>query len=313
MAKKPVKYSGVEVRDASIRLRFTLDGKTIAKRLNDADGNALIASDANVRHAARLVEQIKLDIKMGTYAPEKYFADEVEKVEPEPLPTLAEQLDTWLLTVRGTTSTKRGYASCANFWKRAPYEFEDDDEPGKRIGDLRIDQLKLSHLLIAVGAFDHLNGKTINNYLLAYKGALDLAVGDRLITDYPDASKARQKWQKKAPDPFDMKEVALLVRDMRMTYDHRIADLIEFWFHTGLRTSELYGLRWPSVDFRKKEMLIHEVVVRGEYKDSTKTSSSRIVHLSDRAVDLLNAQKPHTFMKGEYVFENPAFNVILPL
>lgn len=308
MAKKPVKYSGVEVRDASIRLRFTLDGKTIAKRLNDADGNALIASDANVRHAARLVEQIKLDIKMGTYAPEKYFADEVEKVEPKPLPTLAEQLDIWLSSVRVATSTRKGYVSCANFWKRAPCEVKDDEYTGRKIGDLRINELKLSHLRIAVGSLDGRSGKTANNYLLVYKCALDLAVGDHLITAYPDAAKARQKWQKVPPDPFDVKEVALLVRDMRMSYDPRIADLVEFWFHTGLRTSELYGLRWPSIDFRKKEMMIHEVMVRGEHKDTTKTSQSRIVHLSDRAMDLLLAQKAFTFMKGEYVFEHPTFN-----
>lgn len=308
MAKKPIKYSGVEVRDASIRLRFTLDVKTIAKRLNDADGNALIASDANVRHAARLVEQIKLDIKMGTYAPEKYFADEVPKAAPEPLPTFAEQLDTWLEPLRVTPSTRKGYVSCVNFWKRVPYELKDGTYTEKRLGDLRINELKMRYLMNAIGAFKDLSGKTLNNYLRAYKGALDLAVADKLITDYPDTAKARQKWQRMQPDPFDIKEVALLVRDMRLTYDPRIADLVEFWFHTGLRTSELYGLRWPSIDFRKKEMMIHEVVVRGEYKDSTKTNRSRIVHLSDRAMELLLAQKAHTFMKGEFIFENPAFN-----
>ena len=308
MAKKPVKYSGVEVRDASIRLRFTLDGKTIAKRLNDADGNALIASDANVRHAARLVEQIKMDIKMGVYAPEKYFADEVEKVEPEPLPTFAEQLDVWLLTSGGTPSTLKGYASCVNFWKRAPCKKQDDGVLSGRMGDMRINEIKPTNLKIAANAFKNLSGKTINNYLRAYKGAMDLAVEEQLISTNPDASKARQKWQKVPPDPFDIKEVALIVRDMRMTYDSRVADLVEFWFHTGLRTSELYGLRWPSIDFRKKEMLVHETVVRGEYKNTTKTNQSRIVHLSDRAMELLLAQKSYTFMKGEYVFENPAFH-----
>lgn len=102
---------------------------------------------------------------------------------------------------------------------------------------------------------------------------------------------------------FALSDAQLLDREFT-----RIADLVEFWFHTGLRTSELYGLRWPSIDFRKKEMMIHEVMVRGEHKDTTKTSQSRIVHLSDRAMDLLLAQKAFTFMKGEYVFEHPTFN-----
>lgn len=68
--------------------------------------------------------------------PEKYFADEVPKAEPKPLPTLAEQLDTWLSSVRVATSTRKGYVSCANFWKRAPCEIKDDEYTGRLIGSV---------------------------------------------------------------------------------------------------------------------------------------------------------------------------------
>lgn len=313
-SKKSKRYPGVEARPNSIRVTFTADGVSYKKTVNASDGTPLEPSDFNMKVAANLVADIKRSIAAGTFSMSNFFADETAtgvdeaSSETKRMPTLSEQLDLWLETIKTlAASTQDGYVSAAKFWKKAPAELHPDGTTCRAIGDIPVDELKLSHLKIAINSKANRSGKTTNNYLSAFKGAMELALGDGLITAYPDTALGRRKHQKKQPDPFSLGEVQIILNDMRERYDERVSNLVEFWALTGLRTSELYGLRWGSVDFRKGEILVHEVLVRGEYKDSTKTSSARVVELSKRAVELLKAQRKFTLMQGveALIFDNP--------
>lgn len=52
----------------------------------------------------------------------------------------------------------------------------------------------------------------------------------------------------------------------------------------------MVDLRWHSIDWSKKQVLIHEAVVKGLRKQ-TKTNKARIVSLNSRALDALERQK----------------------
>lgn len=146
------------------------------------------------------------------------------------------------------------------------------------------------------------------NYLSAVSSALALAVQDGLLMECVSTAKAHKKWQKKKPDPFSLHEVNLIIAHLRRRWaDERIGNLAEFWALTGLRSSEIYGLRWGSVDFNRAEIKVHEALVFGEHKASTKTESSRMVLLTKRALEILKFQKKFTFMEGNdaFVFTNP--------
>ncbi|WP_256682778.1 tyrosine-type recombinase/integrase [Comamonas testosteroni] len=71
------------------------------------------------------------------------------------------------------------------------------------------------------------------------------------------------------------------------------SNLIAFRFFSGLRTSEMVALRWHSIDWNKKQVLIHEAVVKGLRKQ-TKTNKARLVSLNSRALDALERQKEQT-------------------
>ena len=71
-----------------------------------------------------------------------------------------------------------------------------------------------------------------------------------------------------------------------------------------MRTSESVGLRWGSIDFRKKLAKVHEAVVQGKRKASTKTNTEREVRLNSEAMEALAVMKPYTFLAGEHIFEN---------
>lgn len=71
------------------------------------------------------------------------------------------------------------------------------------------------------------------------------------------------KWQKEDPDPFDREEVEKIVAYMREHYAPAVADMAEYRFFTGLRTSEMVGLRWSAIDWNKKQMAVREAVVLG--------------------------------------------------
>jgi integrase len=87
----------------------------------------------------------------------------------------------------------------------------------------------------------------------------------------------------------------------------QVHNLIEFWFWTGLRTSEIFGLKWSSIDLNRKEAVISEAMVRGQHKDNTKTSVARTVKLNSRAFAAIQRQRQHTQMTGGAVFMDPRY------
>lgn len=103
-------------------------------------------------------------------------------------------------------------------------------------------------------------------------------------------------------DPFNEKERENLIRAARP--DER--PLVEFWFDTGLRPSELHALRWTRIDLEGRRILIDEVQVAKKRQARTKTvAGTRWVDLSQRAVAALEAQKAVTFLAGQQVWHNP--------
>jgi len=85
-------------------------------------------------------------------------------------------------------------------------------------------------------------------------------------------------------------------------------NLIEFAFGTGLRTSELCGLDWSDIDWRRGMVRVSRVLTSGmdAPESGAKTAAGvREVKLLQPALTALQAQKSHTFLKGCEVFQNP--------
>jgi integrase len=89
------------------------------------------------------------------------------------------------------------------------------------------------------------------------------------------------KIQKTDVDPFTLEEIQLLISKVRPDY----RDYLTVRFFTGMRTSEIHGLKWRFVDFDRKQILIRETWVRG-YVEYTKTDGSqREIEMSQPVYD----------------------------
>jgi integrase len=184
------------------------------------------------------------------------------------------------------------------FWKTAPCD--DAETPLRAVA---LNNLKLSHINRAIASRPRLSGKTINNYVSVLREAIQLAVSDEILKTNPAADKSlRAAHQNPPPDPFSLAEAEMIIAHAHKHYPADVANLIEAWFFSGYRTSEVFGLRWSSVDWNLRQVQVHEALVRGRENDKTKTGVVRNIAMNTRSESALRRQKQHTFMAGELVF-----------
>lgn len=290
------KGTGVEVRPNSIRISFTLDGEKRRETLTQ-NGQPLPPTPANIKYANRLSNEIREKIRYGVFSMAEYFPASGHKVGAV---TLADQLDTWLGGLSVAFSTHAAYVAAANFWKKSPA-----DKSGTLLGSIPLRALVLSQIKFAIASRSELSEKTQNNYKTALRDALNLAVADRLIADNPALLVKSVKYQKKPAEPFSREESEAIIAHITERYSPQVANLVEFWFWTGMRTSEVFGLNWESIDLKAGTALVKEALIRGRRTDKTKTGVARTVLLNSRAMAAIQRQRQHTQVKNKEVFQNP--------
>lgn len=291
------KGDGVEIHGNAIRVSFTLD-KVRRRELLQVNGQPLQPNAANLKYARRVAVEIREKIRHGTFSMAEYFP-----ASGQGGLTVAAQLDTWLGAQRIEESTKAGYSSAIKFWKSTAC-----DDKKTALGSLSLRALRHGHILTALASRPDLTGKTINNYVSVLREAMSLAVLDKLISENPVAEIPRAKHQKEPPDPFSRDESDKIIAKFTERHAGQVANMVEFWFWTGMRTSEIFGLQWSNVDLASGSMLVAEAVVRGKRKDSTKTNVARTVKLNSRALAALQRQRQHTQVAGAEVFQDPRYS-----
>ena len=291
--------TGVDVRAKSIRVTFTLNGKQERHTLI-VNGMPLPPSPANLKYAERLAAEIREKVRLGQFSLVEYFP---AAGDTQAQTSVGTQMDNWLKAQRIEESTRAGYSSGVKFWKEASC-----DDNGTPLGGLAVRGLKTRHILTAIAARPELTGKTINNYVQVLREAMELAVTDGELKENPVAKIQPAKHQKAPPDPFTRDEADKIVADMAAKHPGQAANFVEFWMWTGMRTSEIFGLRWANVDRASSSVRGAEAVVRGVQKDNTKTNTARTVKLNSVALAAITRQKQHTFLAGDFVFNDPRYS-----
>ncbi|MFZ4859022.1 MAG: Arm DNA-binding domain-containing protein [Desulfuromonadaceae bacterium] len=98
-------------------------------------------------------------------------------------------------------------------------------------------------------------------------------------------------------DPFSLDEIRLFLSRIRADFK----DYYTVRFFTGMRTSEIDGLKWSNVDFERRQILIRETIVMGN-EETTKTDSSRrFIEMSKPVYESLRSQHIVTGAK-KFVF-----------
>ncbi|MGD7150446.1 tyrosine-type recombinase/integrase [Ralstonia pseudosolanacearum] len=291
--------SGVEVRATSIRLSFSIDGKPQRHTLM-LNGKPLPPTPANVKYAHRIAIEIRDRIRHGSFSLSEYFP----AAGGTSTTTVKAWLETWLATQRVEDSTRSGYSAAIRFWEGGAC-----DEKRTPMGTLALRALRLSHVLTVIAQRPDLSGKTINNYVSVLRDGLSLAVTEKLITSNPAEDVPRAKHQSPLPDPFSREEAELLVEHAARQLPMQVYHMIEFWFWSGLRTSELLGLEWASVDLATGTIVVANAYVAGKQKQTTKTAVARTVRLNSRSMAALQRQRAQTETRNARVFHDPRYDL----
>lgn len=284
------KGSGVEVREKSIRLTFTLADGTPERQTLYLNGEPLRPTPANVKYAHRIAAEIKLKIEAGMFLMADYFPHAATATTDS---TVAGAIKHFKDSMRGEESTLKGYRSALKFWEA-------------ELGSKNFRALVKSDILKALKKRPNISGKTISNYVSVLRLVYQLLVDDKVLKENPIVP-IEAPHQPPEVDPFTTDEAEAIIDRMRTAYDEQVYNYIECRFFTGARPSELAALKWPNVDLRSGYFLIEETIVETHAKDRTKTFRTRKVLLNSRSRAAIERQQAHTFMKDRegFVFIDP--------
>lgn len=153
-----------------------------------------------------------------------------------------------------------------------------------------------------------IGNKTLSNIQSCLRSAMTEALDEELIETNPMAGWTYKR--KAAPtedddvDPFSPEEQHAIIA----AATGQAANLIQFALWTGLRTSELVALDWGDVDWIRGEVMITRAMTQASkgIAEIPKTAAGRrAVKLLGPALAALKAQKDHTYLAGNEVFQNP--------
>jgi integrase len=292
------KIEGVEVRETSIRVKFTFQGKQVREPVI-LDGAPLAPTPANIKYAARLVIQVKKEIAAGIFDYRATFPD--SKNAPKASGRTGDELfydliDRWHELLELKASTKSQYRRHKDlFWK-----VHMENKP--------IRSFVHSDIKKALQQGTWSSNKSRNNQLSIIRSVFDLAVLDKQISTNPCDGLDYGKVQKPKPDPFTQDEVRIILAELQTKYDVQIHNIYQFQFYAGLRTSEVIALKWANVDLNKKTVLIDSVNVYDEDQDTTKTMETRVVRLNSQSMAAIESQKALTYEAGQEVFHDPYYS-----
>ncbi|NYR10802.1 site-specific integrase [Psychrobacter sp. BI730] len=143
----------------------------------------------------------------------------------------------------------------------------------------------------------------INQIMILLRMILEEA-SDRHEFEMPYKNIKNLKQARPDVNPFTLAEVWLFLKHVRADYK----PYYTIRFFTGMRTSEIDGLKWDCINFDRREISIRGALVNGEMGPTKTLGSQRDITISQLVYDALQEQKARTFGKSEFVFCNSQGN-----
>ncbi|GLR62573.1 Arm DNA-binding domain-containing protein [Marinospirillum insulare] len=142
-----------------------------------------------------------------------------------------------------------------------------------------------------------LSASRINQIMIPLRMILEESA-ERYGFETPYKNIRNLKEVKTVVHPLSLTDVWRFINSVRM--DFRNYYIVRFF--TGMRTSEIDGLRWRNVDLDKRLIRVVEALVDGKTETTKTTSSVRNIHISDRVFEALQHQYQLSARHSEYVF-----------
>ena len=293
MGRGKLATPGVRVRTAqSIEIDFYYRGVRCRERLK------LAPNTANRRYASRLKAEIEGRIARDEFNYAEFFPDSprartLSRRAGDAI-TVGEVLRRYIDTAERSLQRST--------W--LDYNRSVDSHLIPTFGDLHLTELTRAKLREWASGLD-VTPKRLANILLPLRAVLKDAAADEIIDrnvlhGWKPEIKAKLR-DETAIDPFTPDEIRLICA----ACDGQLRNLVQFGFWTGVRTSELFALRWPDVDWRRGLVRVQRARVRGETKTTKTAAGVRDVKLLPPALEALKAQRTHTELLGGEIFHDP--------
>lgn len=285
--------SGItEASSTSYEITFTYRGERCRERIK------IIPSPTNRRRVENHLGAIKHAIENGTFNYAVTFPDSPRRFKfcPELRPdkTLEAWLEKWLEGKKKQlkSSTYANYVKISN-------------EISNHFVNKPIIDLKRSDIRAWLQT-KNVGNKRLANIQSMLRTALQDAVEEELIEHNPlyGWKYTNKEAIKKSDDvdPFTQEEQALILENLQGQYKN----MFQFFFWTGLRTSELVALTWDDIDFIKSTARINKAfTIASEESEPPKTrAGNRVIKLLPPAMEAIMQQKQYTALKNKEVFQN---------
>ena len=205
-------------------------------------------------------------------------------------------LKSWLEDVVKLTkkpTTHKGYR------EKCKYIFDRD------IASMPIQQLTTQHLQAVVSELSKagLSGRTIAHFVAVIHNALNQAVRSKLLTVNPATE---VKKPRVIPPEVVVWDSQTIKRFLEVGVGAPYFDAYRLILYTGLRRSEICGLRWSAVDLERGGLLVartrHSREGGGSYEDTPKSRAGRrAIELTEGCIQLLRRiQETQQLYRMEY-------------
>lgn len=293
---------------ASIRARsgrLYVDFRYLGQRCREI--TAFADTPVNKKRLSKIVERMEAELTLGTFDYEQYFPKS---------PRLSDMLE-----IKGRNTLARSKSPlfsefCETWYREQVIEWRPSYREKVRVvmdkyliqyfGHKIVDTIKKSDLLDFRASLAKvknpknqtgLTAARINQIMTPLRMILNEAA-ERYDFDSPYKNIKNLREEKVDVMPFTLEEVWRFINGVRT--DYRNYYIVRFF--TGLRTSEIDGLKWANVDLERKEIRVREALVNGSENGTKTRTSDRVVQMNQPVYEALSRQQEVTKRLSKYVF-----------
>ncbi|AKJ94967.1 integrase [Thioalkalivibrio versutus] len=276
---------------------------------------ALDDTPSNRKRLQKMLERIEAEILVGTFDYAKTFPNSpraerfsqptsvLQAAEgPDAGPTFREFGETWFAENEPTWKPSYRTKLRDIFDKQLAPQFGE-----KKVSDIQKSEILQYRAELAKVCRD--TGKTLSasriNQIMNVLRQILVEAADRFdfITPYQGIKPLRVP--RTQVDPFSLEEVQKFLD----TVDPQWRPYFIVRFFTGMRTSEVDGLKWKYVDFDRREILVHSARVNGEDTTTKTDGSMRTIQMSALVYQVLievreAMNKRPANCRSDYVFSS---------
>lgn len=283
------KYPGICKSEKSIQISFNLENGERRREVKK-----LCPTNANLRWADNFRGAILIAIEKGTFCYSDYF----------PRSKYLKRSDTRKRVFIRNMIWKNEVQNPDNRLRIITME---KARAGMRsiethLGDILISELTRADIKLYVKKMRDQKGAstiTIKKYLVPLRKVIVWGLDQNLVDKDPFQGFVIKKTLEEEEeaalnqiDPFDVDEVERIIGKAT----GQLKNMVQFCFWTGLRLCELFALGWENIDFANGEATVEIDIVNGRY-GLTKTNRARTITLNKDALQALQNQREHTYMK----------------